>query len=418
MSTEVRVIEPAELPAWLRALRTGFLQPPVVDEEEVEARRGFYDPARTRGAFDAGRCVATLRSFAQELTVPGGARLPADAISNVAVLPTHRRRGLLGRMLTDDIAAARERGDAVATLVAAEYPIYGRYGFGPAAWTTEWRVDVTRSGLDRRRPGPEFGGRVELVDGAEVRKLGPGLHDRIRARRPGFVSRGEHVWRLATGDLRLPSWGPWTEPYFAVYRNAQGEPEGLLSYTADDRWEGKQPLSTARVDELLALTPAAERALWHFVLSVDWISAVETGHRAPDDVLPLLLPDPRAARVTTHADLLWIRLLDVPRALEARSYAAAGGLVLDVRDETAPGGGPAGGRFRLDASPDGASCTPTTAAPDLTLSAADLATLYLGDESAVRLATLGRADEGRDGAAALADQLLRTSRRPWCPDIF
>jgi hypothetical protein len=36
----------------------------------------------------------------------------------------------------------------------------------------------------------------------------------------------------------------------------------------------------------------------------------------------------------------------------------------------------------------------------------------------VRLAALGALDEETPGAAARADLLLHTGRRPWCPDIF
>jgi hypothetical protein len=52
------------------------------------------------------------------------------------------------------------------------------------------------------------------------------------------------------------------------------------------------------------------------------------------------------------------------------------------------------------------------------LDVGELAALWLGDESAVRLAALGRVREERAGAARMADALLRTSRRPWCPDMF
>ncbi|MGP3953161.1 GNAT family N-acetyltransferase [Streptomyces sp. 7N604] len=415
MSLEVRTISDAELPDWLRALATGFLREPDISAEEVEARRAAADLDRAQGAFDAGYCVGTYRSFPQLLTVVGGASLPANAVSDVTVSPTHRRRGLLSRMIDTDLAQAKERGDVVSTLIAAEYPIYGRYGFGPATWITEWEVDVARAGLDTRWSGPCDGGRVDLVDGADVRKLGPELHERLRAAQHGVVSRNERWWRRATGDIRIPS-QPWTEPYYAVHRSPEGggRIDGLLAYTADDRWEAKRAHCRASVLGMIAVTPEAERALWHFLLSVDWITTVESGYRAPDDLLPLLLPDPRAARITTHADLLWVRILDVPRALEARTYPVPGSLVLDVHDTA----GLAGGRFRLDASPEGSSCTPTTGPADLTLAIGDLAALYLGDESAVRLASLGRVTEERGGAAVLADTLLRTSRRPWCPDVF
>ncbi|MFD5377918.1 GNAT family N-acetyltransferase [Streptomyces griseoincarnatus] len=411
---DVRPIDTSEFPDWQRAMNIGFLHQPDLSEEVLDARRAQFTPGRSTGAFDGGRCVATFRSFAQELTAVGGAAVPADAVTNVTVSPTHRRRGLLTRMMAQDLAAAKERGDVVATLIAAEYPIYGRYGFGPATWATEWTIDVPRAGLDPRWAGPEDGGRIDLVDAEDIRKHGPELYERLRRSQPGAVSRDALWWKVTTGAVRFHA--TFHEPYYVIHRSASGEVEGIAAYTADDRWgDGKQPLNTVRVKWLTGVTPAAERALWRYLCSIDWVVAVKTGYRAPDDLLPHFLPDPRAAAVTTQADWLWVRILDVVRALEARTYGASGSLVLEVADA----GGLAGGRYRLEASADGAgTCAPTTENPDLSLDVADLATLWLGDESAVRLAALGRVREERAGAARQADALLRTSRRPWCPDIF
>ncbi|MFJ9132469.1 GNAT family N-acetyltransferase [Streptomyces sp. NPDC102256] len=411
----VRPLAPPDIPDWLRALNTGFLRPPAVSKEETEARGAGLVLPRTLGAYDGDRCVATFRSFPQELTVVGGATVPADAISSVTVSPTHRRRGLLTRMMEADLAAARERGDVVATLIAAEYPIYGRYGFGPVTTTAEWTIDVARTGLDPRWAGPDDGGRVDLVDADDVRRDGPGLHDRFRRDRPGAINRDDRWWQINTGVLRLGA-DPWKEPFYAAYRSASGEIEGLVSYESDDHWDdSNQPQNTATVNWLLAVTPAAERALWRYLCSIDWITRVKTGGRAPDDLVPHFLPDPRAARITTQSDWLWVRILDVVRALEARTYGAAGTLVLEVTDES----GPAGGRYRLHVAADGtATCAPTTEDAQLAVPVADLATLWLGDDSAERLVALGRVRERQEGAASVADALLRTSRRPWCPDIF
>ncbi|MFI7504281.1 GNAT family N-acetyltransferase [Streptomyces sp. NPDC049687] len=412
---DVRPITDAELSDWMRALHTGFLRPPTVTEQSLAARRATLGDSRTYGAFDAGRCVATFRSFPQELTAVGGTPVPADAISNVTVTPTHRRRGLLTRLMSGDLTAAKDRGDVVATLIAAEYRIYGRHGFGPATTTTKWAIDVPRAGFDPRHPVPLAGGRIDLIDGEDVRKLGPELHERLRRAQPGAVSRDEYWWEIDTGVIRLHGDENRTEPFYAVYRSADGEVEGLVSYEADATWsDAKQPLNTASVNWLLSVTPAAERALWHYLCSIDWVIRVKSDLRSPDDLLPLLLPDPRAASITTQSDWLWVRLLDVVRALEARTYDATGALVLEVVDRA----GLAGGRFLLDATPDGAACTPTTRDADLTLDVAELASLWLGDESVVRLAALGRLREERAGAARKADALLRTSGRPWCPDLF
>ncbi|MER5529702.1 GNAT family N-acetyltransferase [Streptomyces sp. NPDC002677] len=411
-AVEVRPITEPEFGDWHRALATGFLRQPVLSADQLDARRRQFVPGRLLGAFDGPRCVATFRSFAQELTAVGGATVPADAISNVTVTATHRRRGLLTRMMSQDLAAAKERGDVVATLIAAEYRIYGRYGFGPATTMTEWTVEVMRAGLDPRWSRPEDGGRIDLVDADDVRKLGPELHERLRRTQPGAVSRDWLWWRVNTGEIRFDT--DWTEPYYAVYRAPGGEVEGIVSYESDDNWQDNQPHNTAEVNWLLATGPAAERALWHYLCSIDWITRVKSGWRSPDDLLPHYFPDPRAARITRQVDWLWVRILDVVRALEARTYDTAGSLVLEVVDRQ----GLAGGRFRLDASPEGASCVPTTDTPELTVDIAELASVWLGDQSVARLHALGRVQETRVGAARKADALLRTSGRPWCPDIF
>jgi predicted acetyltransferase len=418
MGLEIRTLEEGDVAEWVRALDTGFHRSPGVSAEDAAARRTRLDLDRTQGAFDGGRCVATFRSMARELTVPGGATVQADAITNVSVTATHRRRGLATRLMSADLAAAKARGDAVAILVAAEYPIYGRYGFGPATWVTYWDVDVPRAGLDRRYAGPDPAeGAVELVSPADVRAHGPKLHDRVRLATPGAISRDAQWWDLATGALVMPSF-TYQEPFFVAYRDASGEIDGLASYRVNDpRWPNKLPKADVTVDSLIAATPAAEAALWRYLLSLDWVVQLTTEHRAPDDVLPVLLGDVRAARVDTHADFMWLRLLDVPVALSVRRYAPlAADLVLDVRDPA----GLAGGTYRLETAPDAdPRCTPAPgAAPDLSLDSGALARLYLGDESAVRLATLGLLAEHRPGAVATAELLFRTARRPWCPEVF
>ncbi|MEU8891335.1 GNAT family N-acetyltransferase [Streptomyces sp. NPDC048442] len=421
-SVDVRTVTEADFADWTRAKNNGFLLAQPYSAKDLELRLPHTDLPRARGAFEAGRCVATYRSFTQQLTVPGGQFVQSNAVSSVTVSPTHRRRGILGRMMRTDLAEAKERGDAVATLIAAEYPIYGRYGFGHATSVSEWEIDTHRTGLDPRWAGPECGGRIDLVDPADVRKTGPELHERFRAGQAGVIDRSTSWWEARTG-LTEYSFDPYKPTFFAVYRapaGRGGQVEGLVSYRADEKWgDSKQPLNTVQVGSLISTTPAAERALWHFLCSIDWVAKVRTGYRAPDDLLPDLLPDPRAARLVTSADWLWVRVLDVVRALEARTYArpyeGGGAVVLEVRDRL----GLAAGRFRLEVSADGTgACAPTTQSAELTLDVRELGALYLGGRSAVRMAALDLVTEERDGAAARVDALFRTVREPWCPDVF
>lgn len=409
-SLDVRHITDGEVPEWIRALNTGFLRPSP--EGDAECRGAFIQPGRTLGAFDGSRCVATFRSSAKAMTVPGGATIPCCGITNVTVTASHRRRGLLSRMMATHLAEAVEWGEPLAILIAAEYPIYGRYGFGPATWATEFVIDVFRAGLDRNEPVRD--GRVDLVDPAEYRKLAPEAYDRFRVTQPGALARDDDWWKRATGEMRFPANRDPRTPFFALYRNGAGRVDGLLSYRTDDHWDEPQPKIRLEVVDLVTTTTPAASALWRFLVTMDWVGTVRAGRRAPDDVMPLLLGDPRAARSDFHSDFMWLRVLDVPAALSVRSYATTGQLVLDVRDPA----GHAAGRFLVDGSPDGALCTRTTRSADLTLDVGTLSTLYLGDESATRLAALGAVHEETSGALSRADLMFRTPRRPWCNDTF
>lgn len=415
MGVEIRLVEQSDedLARWWRARSIGYLESPQVGEQDLAYLREAMDPSRTWGAFEDGRCVATFRGFTQEVTAPGGSPLASAVVSGVTVSPTHRRRGLLTRMIEPYLRRAKENGDAMSSLIAAEYPIYGRFGYGPAAWLTDFRIDTLRA----TRPGlpaePGDGGRVVLTDLERIRREGPELYERVRRIRHGMVTRPPGWWKRTTGEIRLTG-SSWQEPYCALYLAADGTVAGLVCYTAQEVWKNGVPDSVLDVKDLLAATPAAERALWHYLCSVDWVTTINAPSRAPDDLLPLLVGDARAVTPTACSDHLWLRPLDVPAMLTARSYQGEGSIVLDVQDKD----GLAAGRFLLEAGPDGASCVPTGLTPDLTLPVAALGSLYLGDEPAVRLAALGRLTEERPGAAFSADTLLRTSRRPWCPDIF
>lgn len=174
-----------------------------------------------------------------------------------ADIPDWTRALHTGFLRTPDVSEAE---------IAAEYPIYGRHGFGPATWSAQWTVDVPRTGLDPRWAGPEKGGRIDIVDGADVRKIGPELYERVRRAQPGAVDRDGRWWQINTGALHLGR-VPWIDPFFAVYRSSGGEVEGLVSYTADDHWgDGKQPLNTATVNWLVTSIPDAERAVASSVL--------------------------------------------------------------------------------------------------------------------------------------------------------
>jgi predicted acetyltransferase len=411
---QIRKVERSELGDWGRALNAGFMK--SMGDGDLDVREAFYTPGRTLGAYHRGRCVGTFRSMDRELTVPGGAVLVADAITNVTVAGTHRRRGLLTRMMTQDLAAAAGRGDSLAILVSAEYRIYGRFGFGPATPHQGYRIDKLRAGAVRV-PAEADGGSFEFLTMEEWRTYGPELHDRFRRTQPGAIDRRPVNWRLHTGELQRSD-KPWKEPLVVLYRDAAGRPAGFLAYFVTDEWPNMVTKCGLKVHDHVAVDRAAAAALWRYALTVDWIDHVEIPTIAPDDPLPLLLDDPRACvdGGSSSADFMSLRILDGPKAFAARTYAAPGRVVLQVTDTL----GYVDGRWALEAAEDGTGrLTPAPdAEADLALDVRELAPLYLGHLSAFRLHAAGLVTERRDGGVARTDALLRTDARPWCPDGF
>jgi predicted acetyltransferase len=407
MGIEVRTITDDELEPWVAALRNGFLG--FADPGEAEFRRPGTILDRTWGAFDGDKIVATLRSWDGEVTVPGGAIVPAAALTAVTVLSTHRRRGLMSQMLLSDLDHARELGEPLGMLIAAEWPIYGRFGYGRATETATWTIQTRNARF--REP---VDGEVELVSNAELRAIAPDVFDRHRRQSTGEIVRKERYWDPALGIVAFPG-EPIKPSFCAVCRDRGGEPIGYLHYRIKNEWDERRPNSTLEVDELIGLTPAAEARLWRYACEVDWVVAVEAANRRVEEPLPFLLADGRGAYQTSRGDHLWVRLIDVPAALTARTYADAGAVVLEVIDAT----GMSSGRYRLEASPDGASCRRTTTdSADLTLPLESLGAAYLGGTSLCLLAAAGLVAEERSGALALTDRLLRADALPWCTTWF
>lgn len=409
MNVEVRALEPAEYAVAVEVISTGFLERPDV-AKVGETMRDFWEPGRMLVAFDGPRACGTFRSWATELTVPGGARLPAAAVSAVTVLPTHRRRGVLTAMAAAAHAAMRERGETVGLLYTSEYPIYGRFGYAPGTRSIGWTIASREARLRGTSPGG-----VELVTpDAAVKTTVAAIHDAWRRRQPGEIRRRDISWQVNLG-LRPEPWGETWKGFLALRRDAAGEVDGYARYRAEPKWDDHGSQATLDVAELHALTTEAYAALWRFLLEIDLVASVRAEGRPPREPLPWLLGNARAAQGSVRGDSLWVRLFDVPGALEARTYERSGALVIEVVDDEAWGGRR---RLLLDAGPDGATCRPTDRAPDLTLPVAAIGGAYLGGTRLRDIALATGADEHRAGALAEADALLRTADEPWCSTFF
>ena len=409
MTPTIRPITLEELPAFIEAMTTTFLERPDVANVAAELA-SLWDVRRCRAAFDGDSMCATFRTWETELTVPGGGILPGAAIAGVTVLPTHRRRGILRALVAHEHAAIRERGEVVGLLYAAEYPIYGRFGYGPATRIARWTLDASGASFH----GTPSVGRVEIVaPTADTAAQMAALFNTVRRSAPGEIKRRDYHWEYDLG--RETAWGDRWKGFVALRHDRHGTVDGYVRYHAEPDPGQRQPRVRLVVDDLHATNDGAYAALWRFLAEIDLVDTVIAGHRSASERLPWHLVNARAARMSEPGDGLWVRLFDIARALETRSYEREGSIVLEVIDPDDGGGRT---RLALDVGPDGASCRRTDQSAELTVHAAALGAAYLGGTRLRDAVVAHGRDEHRHGALARADALLRTADEPWCSTFF
>jgi len=412
MAPTIRTITADELPSWFEAFGTAFYIWASDPHAKAVARRETMDLDRTLAADDGGQIVGTYRSFATRLTVPGGTRLPASAVSAVSVRPTHRRRGILTQMITRDIRESAARGEAVSILIAAEWPIYGRYGYGPATWQAKWSL---RTRASKFAVPPT--GSIEILDALGARAVVPAIYEAYAAGQPGEIDRPDHRWDHELGLVEAPGRPRW-KGQIAVHRNDAGEPDGYARFHGEENWVDMAAEHRMLLDELHGATTAVDIELWRHLAQMDLTATIQGEVRREREPMQWALADARAAQVSGRADFLWVRILDVPRALGERAYERDGNLVIEVVDRLSDGDGPAAGRFRLVATGGAGSCTRTDDEADLTVDAKALGAAYLGGTRLMDATRGGAATEHRPGALEMADRLFRTADEPWCSTWF
>jgi predicted acetyltransferase len=399
----IEIRNPAE-DEWRSAMRmTSSVFAEEDTDDDYERHSKMLVRERFWVAYDGAAPVGTAADFPFTVTVPGG-ELRAGGVTWVAVLPSHRRQGILTQLMRRELDDLHERGEPLAMLWASEAVIYGRFGYGMAAPHFEMEADKSRFAL-RDDSGPR--GVVRMLTLEDAVDPCARVYDRIRTTVPGFNARAREWWenyRLKDSEQSRRGASP---KYVAVI-DIDGEPSAYAIYRVKSGWEHGFSSSTVRVVEALAATPAAERELWRFLFGIDLIVRVES-RVDPASALPLMVVDARSLHLRLYEGL-WVRLVDVGAALAGRMYAGDGEVVLEVRDEFCPWNA---GRWRV-----GGGVERVQDAADLELDVADLASVYLGAFTFSRLAAAERVRELKAGALAQADELFRTPRPPYCPEDF
>jgi predicted acetyltransferase len=394
---ELRPVTRDEMDDFGRAVMSAFHRE-ITDEDRRHYER-IDEPERSLAWFDDGRIVAATSIYSRQVTAPGGV-VPCAAVTAVGVVPTHRRRGLLTEMMRRQLEDVRAAGEPVAVLWASEGSIYGRFGYGIAARIG--RLTARRPAARLAAPPPP-GDPLRAGPAGEHVEAMRAVYERVRGARPGMLDRPGPWW-----DVRL--YDPESQRHGAQPLRAVLVPDGYALYAVRADRDEDGPSGEVAIRELVAATPAARALLWAFLLDQDLTRAISWALAPPDEPLWLMLTDPDAVRVGL-ASALWVRLVDIPAALAARTYASDPDVVLEVADAFCPWNA---GRYRLA----GGACERTDAEPDLALDASVVGAAYLGGTTLSELAGAGRVAELRPGAVERASAAFRGDVAPWCPEIF
>jgi predicted acetyltransferase len=401
---KIRSTTDQDLGAFVDTVHTAFGRFPETPDENggglwwsaIEIDRGLL------AVTDDGKAVGTATAYSFELTLPGDVVAPAAGITAVSVLPTHRRQGILTAMMRHQLTELRERGEFLSVLLATEGTIYGRFGYGPATYTRRLTIQRGQSAFAESRAGRTATGTIEVLKRSECGQIMEEVYDRYRRAQPGALARPHRWWELGAGQ---PPVVP-APRYVAVHRDAAGVPDGYASYTLGDR--------SLVVDETITGDDAVFTALARFALGHDLVTEVTFRHFPTGHPLRWQLADFNANQLSSEIDWLWVRLLDVPRALAARGYLTDGEIVLEVHDPFLD----EHDRYLLTVRGGEAECVRTDREPDLSLDVRDLGSIYLGGTTPSTLIRAGHVRAHSPSAAATADVLFRSAHPPHCLHWF
>ncbi|MFT3775118.1 MAG: GNAT family N-acetyltransferase [Minicystis sp.] len=358
------------------------------------------------GAYDGDTIVGAAGSFTFDMTVPGPVPVETAGLTLVAVVPTHRRQGVLRSLMREHLDGARARGQVMAGLWASEGPIYGRFGYGMAAVAGDVELPRDRTAFIGPAAPPW---RARFLSEEEAMVVCPPIWDAARRTTVGMVTRSPGWWRarrLANPEGLRAGRGPLQR----VLLEIDGRPAAYALYRFAYPVPHREPLPPIDVHEAMATSPGATRAIWRYLLDIDLAPSFRALQLSPDHPLLHMLADPRRLGMRLR-DSVWVRLVDVAAALSKRGYSSDGRLVIEVEDTFCPWNT---GCYRIA----GGVAERTGEAPDLAMGVSELSAAYMGGVSFSALAAAGRVIERREGALEEGDRMFRTARLPWCPETF
>ena len=397
MTFDIRTLTEGDKDSYDELRRLSLFSHPTPEQRELTW--STRDVERMLGVFEGDRLVGAAATYGFTMSVPGG-EVATTGVAGVGVLPSHTRRGGLRQLMAAVFDLARDKGEPVSCLWASEPGIYGRFGYGIGTAGMHWTLPRADGAF---LPEISVDGAVHVAARPDADAMAP-VFDRLVESVPGVIRRSPAWWarRLHDPDGKLMM--AHTEGGYALYR-------------IDGGWSDRGPDYTLVAYEVIAPEPAAYARLWRYLLDVDLVANISAGHRPMDDQIQWMLVSPRSMQ-RRLGEGMWVRLLDLPAALSARTYSAPVDVVIEVADDAVPANS---GRWRIAvAEEDGKAVVERadSSPPDLSIGPAALGAAYLGGTRVLNLLRAGRVDEHRPGAAVAVDRAFAASPAPWAVTWF
>lgn len=374
-------------------------------DEELQTTQ----PDWTTCGFVDGRMVATMGTFPFTVRL-NGAPVKMGGVTAVGTLPEMRRRGLLRKIMTQGFEDMRDRGQSLAILWASMGAIYQRFGYGLASTGVRYAFDPRYVAFES---GPEPTGNVTLMGKDEAWPIIKQIFIQWGTPRNLVIHRAVPLWEA---DIFRPR--KKGEPvYIGVYRNGDGEARGYIVYqTHETEREGYGPGHILQVKDFIPLDMDAYGGLWAYIRRHDLVGKVEMHGAVPeDDPAPDLLLEPRMLDRRT-SDAIWMRVVDIEKAIPQRPYGDRGELTFAVTNETMCPWNE--GTWLMETDGKTTDVRRTDRTPDLVLPLNTLASLVAGHRDATHYLRAGRLEANTEKAVRIADQLFRPDYRPFCPNGF
>ena len=350
--------------------------------------------------------------FPMTLSIPGpnaGPRpVPCSGLSWVGVHPDHRRRGVLTAMMRHHLEQVHEEaGTHVSALHASEPAIYGRYGYGLAS--LELQVQLSR---ETTLTAPELDEAAAEVTTQFATVSDPDVPGRMRdchlatAALGAVVGNLEYYQRIC---FQAPEQLRDKESWRVLFARRDNRDVGFAMFRRTHKWEKYRPAG-----ELVVWTvvggPAAQLVLLRRLVDFDLTGTVSVGKVGVDDPLVLWAGGPRATSDVGTYDSLWVRLVDLPEALQDRSWSQPCDVVVEVDDTSAPWNH---GGWRIHVDDTGqASVEKSDTDADVRVPVQALGAAYLGGGNLVAQHRAGLLAEQRPGAVAELSKAMRTLVAP------